>query len=393
MNLPFRRVIGPIAYLENLGNVQEGIGAFIAGPTPDNIFGATVQDKYRKACDAWSNGPDWVTGLSPQGRAAFSNFCGPYLEGNGSGDPVLGSDPPAFTGGQCVGVTYRVGGTFTGGTLVFCSNGFEQPDPTQQIEDFVTVNAVGPVSSIRTVEIAPGCRGGAGRWGFEIVDANGTRTIELRNGASVTSWKGYSVAAALRRLDGQPDTCGDPPPPPPVIRPNPNPRPDPDFEPGEEPRPDPDGKPIIPMPEICTDLFGCIKIPDLPFPDLSGDGGPEFPPTGPGAPGQPVDTGAGGDEEGEAPEGSVLLGIKVDILTPAPFGRRAQFISDPPYIGAAYVYLGWPGQLELQPEGTYLRSGDFFVAPLSATAWRVRATIGYNLRVTPYYAAIEPLEV
>jgi hypothetical protein len=86
--------------------------------------------------------------------------------------------------------------------------------------------------------------------------------------------------------------------------------------------------------------------------------------------------------------------VKVDILDTPAKPRLVENTGLPYYIGAAYVSMGWDGQLDLDNSGQFMRSGDFFTAPLGSTHWTVQAAVGYNLRATPYYETIEePQEV
>lgn len=119
--------------------------------------------------------------------------------------------------------------------------------------------------------------------------------------------------------------------------------------------------------------------------DPPGGGGP--PPGDIGSPGAPDEAEPGQPASGCAPVGSVLAGVKVDIIE-APTGV-SQY--DPQvWRGACYVYMGVPGNLALDPGGVALRDGQFFVPPAeNLTCYEVRANTGFVLRATPYYRPIE----
>jgi hypothetical protein len=109
----------------------------------------------------------------------------------------------------------------------------------------------------------------------------------------------------------------------------------------------------------------------------------------PGEPGTPDTVGGDEEAEGEADEGEILTGVLVEVDSAPGFARTVQNVSTPTYIGACYVYLGWDGQLDLQPEGQFLVDGQFFAAVPGMTHWRVRSAVGYTLTITPYYAPKE----
>jgi hypothetical protein len=146
------------------------------------------------------------------------------------------------------------------------------------------------------------------------------------------------------------------------------------------------------MPPI-TDPFGePVQLPNLPLPDVEG---PSLFPEDEPPLAEPVESGTpetvSGDEEaeGEADEDEILTGVKVEVDSAPSFARQVQNVSTPTYIGAAYVYLGWEDQLDLQPEGQFLVDGQFFAAVPGMTHWRVRSAVGYTLTITPFYAPKE----
>jgi len=111
---------------------------------------------------------------------------------------------------------------------------------------------------------------------------------------------------------------------------------------------------------------------------------------GPGSPGGGGDTGVGGENEGSADEGEELVGVLVQILT-APLDANRFFNNSALiYRGACYVTMGYPGRLGLDMSGGTLESPQFFHAQQRGlTDYRVRANVGFNLRVTPYYRTLE----
>lgn len=175
------------------------------------------------------------------------------------------------------------------------------------------------------------------------------------------------------------------------------------------PSPGPRVEPFNPRPEIDIDIdvdiqndgdivfdigFGPVVI--SPFPPVPSGGGETPPGSGYdpgdlGEPGDSEDTGEDGEASGCAPANSVLVGVKIDILPPFP---KVNQYDDQVWRGVAYVYMGIPGLLALQPEGVAVRSGQLILAPVDyLTCWEVRANTGYNLSVTPYYREKEPQEV
>jgi hypothetical protein len=146
------------------------------------------------------------------------------------------------------------------------------------------------------------------------------------------------------------------------------------------------------MPEI-PDPFGePVQLPNFPLPRVDGPSlfpEDEAPLAEPGEPGNPEVIAGDEEAEGEADDGETLTGVMVEVDSAPGFARTVQNVSTPTYIGACYVYLGWEGQLDLQPEGQFLVDGQFFAAVPGMTHWRVRSAVGYTLTITPYYAPKE----
>jgi hypothetical protein len=94
-------------------------------------------------------------------------------------------------------------------------------------------------------------------------------------------------------------------------------------------------------------------------------------------------TGAGGEEEGEAPEGKELWALKIDITS---FPETPNEYAPGVYRGVCYVYMGDENGLDHDPAGAMLRDGQLVLAEKEGlTKYRVAANPGYNLLVTPYW--------
>lgn len=351
-NLP----TNPVEVIEFFTEVQSSIGDWVANGTPESgTIGSAIQSRYRDTCDSWSNGPVWVTDLTAPGRASFSNLCKPWLDSQGSGDPVNQTEDMEQPG------SYDFSGD--GGALMRWSSV--------------------PSAVIRTDCVSR----------YEI-GSNGV--IEVFN------CSGIRIAATpLEFLEILSTGCcngeTNPYDPPSAPGPNPNPRPDPGLDPEDEPFSGPTGRPLVPMPPI-TDPFGePVQLPNFPLPDIGGEGGlfsegePAPDPEGdPGEPATPVDIPEGEDAEETAPEGQELVGIKVEFTdTPGQPRKVGNVVGPDLFIGGAYVFLGVDGQgLQLQGEGSVIESGQFFFAARPSDKWRVIAALGYAVRVTPYYREV-----
>lgn len=371
----------PVEYIELFNEVTGGIGNWVANGTPDaGSIPEAIQQRYRDTCDLWSNGPNWVTDLAAPGRAAFSNLCKPWLDSQGSGDPVV--DLP-FTGGQCPGVGYRL--RVRRLNVAYVSGCGVQNVPPSEFDSQILT---GPITGTRVSFIgSPGSCGGNQVYSYEVLANGQWESISTSNLSRGWLPETNFEIVSVTRVDGLPDNCGNPPGEP---APNPNPRPDPGLDPEDEPFVRPTGRPVIPMPPIQDPFGDPVQLPNFPLPRIDGPGlFPEDEPvpfSEPGVPGTPEVIGGDEAAEGQASEGEVLTGVRVDVVTAPGFARVAQNVSTPTYVGACYVYLGWDGQLDLQPEGQFLESGQFFAAVPGMTHWRVRSAVGYTLTITPYYA-------
>jgi hypothetical protein len=191
--------------------------------------------------------------------------------------------------------------------------------------------------------------------------------------------------------DFGPDDCGDLPPehrpPPPITDPlPPTTVPTPGIDIDVDVDIDPDG-----AIQIEFNIDGDITFSPRQNPnddeEFSDPLGPKFP-GDKGSPGTPVPVEEGGNANGEAPPGTVLVGVDVEVtqaLAPANIQTLPGYVV---YRAACYVYLGSGTSLDQQPEAATLISPQFFYAPDGSTKWSVYAGWGYTLLVTPYYREV-----
>jgi hypothetical protein len=310
-----------------------------------------------------------------------AGVCGPYLDSI-SENPEGGDIGPEFTGGQCA-INYTV------------TIGIEEYpfDDCSTFGEGISSNGyLGPIRGLRFGVVSPSgtlCTPGRNR-------------VWLQHGApgneTLIGGAGYGVKARLISIvpeAGLPDNCGNPAPtyqPPATVTPDTPVPPGITVNlPGIGPVTvnitlDPSGDPVFTIPDIGVE-FGV----DLGGGDPGGGGGDPTDPTDPGNPGSPSNTGAGGVSEGEAPLGSELVGLLVSVLT-APEG--ANTFDNNAYTvfrGIGYVAMGFPGRLGVDISGGTVISPQFFHAQQRGlTSWAVRANVGFNLRVTPYYRSTAP---
>lgn len=367
---------GPYAATETGKFLRDGIP-----PIPGYIIPIVGVEVGRRACKRYADNAD----VFDSGSAAqFENLCRPYLDDIGYGSPPSIRRP--FTGGQCEVDYYLIYAwkpVNTDGSL-----GAEVQQPS--------VTIPGPIRGLEG-------RGAAGARQIVVTYGAGQEAILRQSSAQQGDFQEVRIVQAVR-LDGQPDSCGNPPPE--VTNPGPDPSP---LPPGPTPfNPGPgidididvdiDIDPVL-GPRIVFDI-GDGPVTIDPFPDGDGeDGGDDdggspvsgLPPGDIGSPGTPEPTGEDGKASGCAPANSVLVGVKVNILTAPPFASEYD-----PLVrrGACYVYMGTSSNLALEPAGVALRSGQMFFAPLdNLTCWEVNANSGYVLQVIPYYRALEAQEV
>lgn len=362
-------------------DVAEELGPFIAGPRPSNPVLGAYHDYTRWVCDSYAQVPGWARAVPGTGvaqaaiDASIGQTCAPYL---GSGAPRV---VPPFTGGQCP-VSYRV-----------------QCSATITFNDGSTLNSTtgvyilrGPITGFGTAPGGAAC-GGSTKPAGAVFHNGGTTVVACPGPAASITITGFVL---LERVDGQPDNCGNPRPKLPT--PSPTRPPDPGPNPpggGQPPVFGPRGTPIFrPGP-----IRSPYDEPDIPFPPFDpyypDDGGeddpyygPDNPPPGdPGDPGVPSPTGDGGEGEGDAPEGSELVGLKIN-LTKIPLSAKEY--APGVYRGACYIYMGNDAGLDQDFAGSMIADGQFVLAEKGGlTRWRVVANPGYDVLVTPYYREVE----
>lgn len=364
------------------GVIGNAYADYIKSPPAEGLIPNLGVGIARQACRRYA---DSGSGLPGSVAAGFERVCRPYLDSIGYGaGPKL---KPPFKGGQCAG-TY-LAEVYVGNTLI--SQGGLSPR-----------NVTGPLGGVsKTFTLTNQPVAGCGRvvWSF----SNNPAANFV--GANLCGSDIQNATFKLTRVGGGADNCGDPPPL--VTSPT---APAPPTGPTEPYAPNPDldvniDVDIGPQGDITFNI-GTGPITIDPFGGGGGDGGDGdnpgidqpgtapssgLPPGDIGQPGTPSGTAAGGDASGEAPPNSVLVGLKVNIVSTPQYGSEY----DPNVRrGVCYVYMGTPGNLALDVGGVAMRSGQFFFAPIdNLTAWRVDANSGYVLQVIPYYRALELTEV
>lgn len=360
-------------FLDGLGNALDGdpgntlggqpVPDFLAGPEPTSPLPAWQWKSGRAVCDRWARGNR--ASILPGRDLFYRQLCEPYLGDDMPGDA---SFEPPFEGGQC-SVLYLVYATSSGVDIAI---GGQTP-----------LQILGPLSApaFSTQVIgSPFPDSTRYRWVFP---SDPSKVLQFTSRSSFTPNPGFRIAG---RVDGGPDNCGDP---------------ESEFDSGDpEPSPDPNPGPVggptgFPFPgfDITINPDGTI---DIDFGDGTGPvtidpglpGGEDGPPPGDlGDAGESANTGEGGEAEGEAPPGSVLTAVKVDILETPPNARE---YAEGVYRAVCYVYLGTSDGLDLEPGGASMRSGQLFLAEAdNLTHWRVNANVGFDLSVTPYYREVD----
>lgn len=359
-----------------------GFADLLAGPAPNNPFGAFQHRAGRAICDRWARGQR--AQIVPFRDAYYRQLCTPYLGDGMPGDP---STAPEFTGGQC-SETYNL----SYGTFVATIQNCPQPEfsVTQTITggDFAT-NILGPIRSISPVfDLDNAC--GPRRLRARVVTDAGELFFTITQTGSPDDFLASApVGFSVARVDG-PDNCGDPPPLFDSGDPNPTPDPNPGPVGGPTGFPFPDLDITIgPAGDIQID-FGDGSPPETIDPaDPGEEGGPGGVPTTPGSPAAPSAPGAGGESSGEAPQGQELTGVLVEVVAAPGSANQFDNISATTFRGTGYVAMGYPGLLGIDTSGAVVQSPQFFHAQQRGlTAWRVRANVGFSLRATPYYREI-----
>ena len=377
----------PKIFEDAFNRARDGGPSTIRSGEPTSIPGKIGQAAARSACRRYGADP---TVFPANRRVQIEAACRPYLDDQDPGNgPEIES--PA-DGGQCAGVPYGARYTWTS------SPGANPQNYTPEFGQFLPQGRTlyGPLSFGGLVKGAGGLCGPTSE-GYLVNGffANGTTPQQglLNRGGTACFFPGSTDtigAVSFERLTGSGE-CGDVPP---VVR---------------QPRPQPDSMPppfrFFPGPgggiNVDVDVLpdGTINVnvggPTFNVDPFSGGGGGDSgggndPVGGPGTSGGSGDTGAGGTEEGSADAGEELVGVLVQILAAPTDANRFFNNSELVYRGAYYVAMGYPERLGLDMSGGTAETLQFFHAQQRGlTDYRVRANVGFNLRVTPYYRELE----
>jgi len=367
----------PNFFRDGIDQIATGEGEYIRAGEPAGVVGKVGQAVARSYCRQYGADPD----AAKFGNAArIENACRPYLDDIDPGNGAEIESP--LDGGQCVGEAY--GARYTYKDNASATGTSYTPVSGQFLPGSTTI--YGPISYGGAVEVSPTF------FRFEVSGFNldGTPVTRALNqgGSEVQQFLRIIEDLSFERLTAG-DECGNFPP---VVR---------------QPRPIADPTPppfrFFPGPGLGIDVDvdirpdGTINIgiggPTInvdPFPDGEGGGGggSTAPPPGDiGDAGGASDTGLGGEADGEAGAGEVLVGLKIDILASPPKARQYALGV---FRGAGYIYMGVINNLDQDYGGSMLKSGQFFFAEKeNLTHWQVSANNGYNWRVTPYYREVE----
>lgn len=358
------------ALLRNAAFATSGIDPlYLRDAEPEGPIEALVVAGARQGCRRYASNPGDMTTAR---EVRIERACRPYLDS-------LGADAPDFNlpfrGGQCCGVTYQF--TYT----------FRNPNTgelTDSVQTASNVQIVGLAPERSNQPAQPTKSGG--------VRFRSCPTGQIQDVYLGTTFEGAPLDQSIKNISiigGAPDSCGNPPvevtPSAPRLPTQPRREP---FNPSPGINVDID---VEVNPDFSIDIdFGTGPITIDPFADEGGDGGGGAPPVGPGEPGSPGDTGEGGDAAGEAPEGQILTGLRINFLEP-PIGGKEYAAGV--YRAVCYIYMGTEDGLDHDPAGAMLRDGQFVYAEKDfLTRWSVSANAGYNLRVTPYYRPAEAEE-
>lgn len=351
---------------------------FIADNAPTTPHLAAGKAIARHVCRQYARGAG--PGTWPGFTAAWGGLCKPYLDSINE-SPLDGELGRPFNGGQCP-VSYKI--TFNATGASGACNPIEFGTSTISA-------GVGPISIRKFHNTAVSSQSGGLCPGF----SHNVIFYRNANGESTLVGQGRGIrlnSISVSRVDGLPDNCGntvpifDPPNSRPGLPPLTPPRVTiPGIGPVTiNPTFSPTGNVTINLPDV--DLTVELPDPFKPKGEPSSEPGGGIPPGDIGSPGSPSTTGPGGDAEGVAPAGSVLVGVRVQILDIPE--SRARYTEEV-YRGAYYVYMGTPGLLALHPSGAMVTTDQFtFASEEFLTAWRVRANDRWSIRVTPYYREV-----
>jgi len=356
----------PKIFDDAVNRARDGGPSTIKDGTPTSIPGRVGQAVARSACRRYGANPDSV----PASRVErIEAACRPYLDGlNPDSGPAI---VVPVEGGQCDQRCYGVDITTTsvpGG-----------PSVTNR------VRIKGPITGFRRVPTSPlnhnveAFSRSVGQSGFNCRQTTPQQWNFSGIGGQVETFSAVIVDA---NMGG--DVCGNAPPVvvPPTSNPDTTPPP---FRFNPDPFIDIDvDVEVTNEGDIIFDIGnGPTTVDPFPPGDSSDGGAPGPGPGDIGDAGSVGDTGTGGEAEGEAPAGEILVGLKIDVIESPPKAR--QFV-DGVFRGAVYIYMGVAENLDQDYGGSMLKSGQFFFAEKdNLTHWLVSANNGYRFNVTPYY--------
>jgi len=353
----------------NFGAITDP-AAFIASTTGAPPTLAFSKGLVRQVCRAWARGSTPIQGALADG--IYGPLCKPYLDSIGE-TPDPARFEPSFPGGQCDSTVYRYAIT---AELIATPASFP-----------LNANAKthGPITGWRTTVEGTRLRGYVTSRSVSTAESCGVpssalSTLTERQVFDIDNRTGYnSPRFEILGVCSGADTCGDGPggylPPrtvpglptlPPYVPNIPG-----ISIPGIDITIDPDGNINVSIPDLGIDFT-------VDNPLDSGGGDPGEPEAG-----TPGSTGAGGEDEGEAPEDMELWALKIDINS---LPENPNEYAPGVYRGVCYTYMGDDAGLDHDPAGAMLRDGQLVLAEREGlTKYRVAANPGYNLTVTPYW--------
>lgn len=362
---------------------------YIKDGEPESIYGKMQQATARQACRRIADDPSLTAG--PFG-VQMENACRPYLESIGYGQsPSIGKP---FSGGQCpVGYLARYETRNRISTQFNCGTWSDWTEQTGVLP--ASTLPQGPITGIQTIRDFGSFPGNTNASvTYQVTAANGTYALNLGGTSGRLYYTDCGESWEYRNLRWEPVTAIDgecapvPPtitiPPPPIGAPGPRIEP---YNPG--PGVDIDIAVEVNIDGTIDIDFGVGPVTIDPFGDEPtgepGGGGPA--PGDDGEPGDGETAGPAGDAEGEAPPGSVLVGLQMNMTF---IPTEARTYSEGVYRGAAYIYMGGEAGLDQDFAGSLLRDGQFVYAEKdNLTRWRVRANNEFVFNVVPYYRSVE----
>jgi len=359
------KIPAPPGSVLNPINDFDDVAEWIADPPPTRPLAEAIGTAGQNVCRFVGSSPAAALATFSLGAGQMALLCKPYWDSEGYDPPV--EIPPPFSGGKCE-VSYQIFSHLRNPITGVPTT----PSPV------LVATRTGPLSYARLDPAPTGCGGGGfGEASLSIVSPGGMFGPVSIHGAGCVLFR-QLISLSVVRVDGLPDDCGTQEPE--GIEPGENPPPANDpFPPGQEPGVDPDGQPFFFVPPISPPFPGA---PDFDVPDPFS----ELPPGGEGGEGSPIVEGEpveGTDPEGEADEGSEIYALVVTLTTVPPFARQ---IEPGLYVSPCRIFLGTDFGLDLDEAGRALRSGQAVFAETDGlTKWRVSASVGFTVSVTPYY--------